>query len=365
MLRTLELTGRNPRHWGEQHGESFRDDIRSIAALRMQLTIEKTDLATRDNVLELAAAHLPILRRFDGALCDELEGIAAGAKLSAAEIIVLNHYTDLRDLRLADLQSWRDPGGCTAVYTRTDDGVVLGQTWDMHGSAEPYALMMTIPQNADDTVADKVNGAGIPKTGKTVVFSITGCLGMTGFTSWGLGLTINNLNSIDATLGAVWSATVRQALRQRDAKAAFASLQAAPIGSGRHYMVADTRDVFAMETSGTQKKTLLDGTSSSTYVHTNHCVDADMARTCRVLPGSTTMARYDAMTKAVAGRRYADARAVFDAFDVVGLMPKADAPHDVTTCGALVMNLSRCHGVACQGRPSAHADAVIIEAVAS
>jgi isopenicillin-N N-acyltransferase like protein len=362
MLRTLELRGHSPRGWGQQHGESFRDDVREIAALRMQLTLEKTDLATRDNVLALAQLHMPILRAFDGALADELEGIAEGAKLTPADIVVLNHYTDLRDLRLSDLHAAqaKDPGGCTAVHTRTDDGVVLGQTWDMHGSAEPYALLMTVPSNPDGVPTDRVNEAGIPRTGKTVLFSITGCLGMTGFTSWGLGLTINNLNSVDATMGAVWSATVRKALRQKDAASAFAALQAAPIGSGRHYMVADEQHMFAMETSGTKKKQM--PAASATYVHTNHCIDDEMARTCKILPGSTTLARYDAMTKEVKQRRFADARAVFDAFEVVGLQPKEGAPHDVTTCGALVMNLSTRVGIACEGRPGPGVDALVVEA---
>jgi isopenicillin-N N-acyltransferase-like protein len=368
-IRLLELQGTDPKKWGEQHGESFRDDIRRIAEIRMTLTLGRTDLASRDNVLALARHHLPVLERFDRALYDELCGIARGAGLTPEEIVVVNHYTDLRDLTLADLhrldeQAGKDPGGCSALFLAGDGAKkhrLLGQTWDMHGSAEPYALLIKVPAIPDGHTVEKTNQAGIPKYGSTLVFSITGCLGMTGLSSWGVGLTINNLNSVDATVGVVWPALVRKTLRQPSAKAMKDTILSAPIGSGRHYIVADKDDVFGIETSGTKKKVIKDG-GSAPYFHTNHCVDDEMKGTCRILPGSTTVQRYETLTKMVAeGPLPDDLRSTFDAFAPVGLKQNPKNPHDVATCGAIVMDLTDKNAMACVGIPGPDADSIVVE----
>ena len=362
-LRVLELHGTDPRRWGEQHGESFKDDVRAIADIRMALTLGRTDLGTKENVLALARHHLPVLERFDGALYDELCGIARGAGVSPEAIVVANHYTDLRDLSRRDLERLEgtDPGGCTALFVDDGQHRILGQTWDMHGSAEPYALLIRIPGNADGTPPTSTNAAGVPKLGSTFVFSITGCLGMTGLTSWGTALTINNLNSLDATVGVVWPAMVRKLLRQPSARAMRQLIDTSPIGSGRHYILADRTDVFGIETSGTKKKLVHDG-GRAPYFHTNHCIDAEMSGTCRILPGSTTKQRYDTMAALVAKGAPATRDDVFDALHAVGLKQNPANPHDVATCGALVMDLGARDAKACVGIPGPDADTLVVEA---
>jgi isopenicillin-N N-acyltransferase-like protein len=362
-IRTLELVGLDPKKWGEQHGESFRDDVRGIYDIRLGLTIARTDLQNEKNVLALARHHLPLLERFDRNLYDELCGIARGAHLTPEQIVVINHYTDLRDLTKHDLdvlETGKDPGGCSAMFLNTPNGRVLGQTWDMHGSAEPFALLITVPGGPEGVVPSTTNPAGIPKSGHTLLFSITGCLGMTGLTSWGLGLTINNLNSTDATLGVVWSALVRKALRAKNAVEARDRILHAPIGSGRHYIVADDTDVFGIETSGTQKKVIRAG-GMTPYFHTNHCIDDAMKATNKILPGSTTLQRYETCAQMVASQAPSSSRELFDAFERVGLRMAPHDPHSVSTCGALVMDLTHRDAIACMGVPGPDADSIGIE----
>ncbi|OGQ11161.1 MAG: hypothetical protein A2138_26335 [Deltaproteobacteria bacterium RBG_16_71_12] len=361
-LRVLELHGTDPGRWGEQHGESFKDDIKAIADIRMALTLGRTDLGTRDNVLALARHHLPVLERFDRALYDELCGIARGAGLSPEAIVVANHYTDLRDLTKRDLDrlEGRDPDGCTALFVHGGEHRIVAQTWDMHGSAEPFALLIRVPALPDGEGPTTTNAAGVPKLGCTFVFSIAGCLGMTGMSSWGTALTVNNLNSLDATVGVVWPATVRKALRQPSARAMKRVIEEAPIGSGRHYILADDGDVFGIETSGTKKKLIRDG-GRQPYFHTNHCLDAEMAGTCRILPGSTTRQRYATVEAMVARGAPTTRDAVFDALHEVGLKQNPTNPHDVATCGALVMDLGARDAKACVGIPGPDADALVVE----
>ncbi len=360
-IRTLELHGTDPAKWGEQHGESFRADVRAIYDIRLGLTLSKTDLGTEENVLALARHHLPVLEKFDRALYDELCGIARGARLKPEQIVVVNHYTDLRDLRLADLQRLdsapADPGGCSALFLAEGKHRILGQTWDMHGSAEPFALLIKVPSVPP---SPQVNAAGIPKMGHTLCFSITGCLGMTGMTSWGTALTINNLNSVDAVVGVVWPALVRRALREPTAKAMRDLIINSNIGSGRHYIVADDTDVFGIETSGTKKKVIREG-GRGPYFHTNHCVDSDMIDTCRILPGSTTLQRYATLGEMVKKTLPQDLRGVFDALAPVGLKQNPTNPHDVATCGALVMDITDRNAMACVGIPGPDADSIVVE----
>jgi isopenicillin-N N-acyltransferase-like protein len=349
-IRVLTLEGTSPRGFGGQHGAACRDDIHALYAIRLRLMLERTDLGDERHVLALAHHHLPILQTFSPALLEELEGIAEGSGLSPEQLVLLNHYTDLRDLGLNDLRALEgggDPGGCSALFV--DDPAtgarVLGQTWDMHGSATPYALVLRVP-----------GGPGGPGTaGETVVFTVTGCLGMTGMTSWGTALTINNLNSLDATLGVVWPALVRGALQERNARAMLALAQQSPIGSGRHYIFADGEEIFGMETSGTKKKIIFQGERERLpYVHTNHCIDEEMKPTARILPTSTTLQRFATLTAlAPAGRAPRDAAGVYAALAEVSMPFNPQSPDDTATCGALVMDLGARRVLACQGLPDA------------
>ena len=85
------------------------------------------------------------------------------------------------------------------------------QTCALPISAQPYAVLITVPQNPDvdgTPSKPKLNRAGVPEVGHTVVFSITGCLGMTGLSSWGNALTINNLNGFSSSVGLSLSGTL-------------------------------------------------------------------------------------------------------------------------------------------------------------
>ena len=355
-LHTLELTGLDPARHGEQHGEAFRDSIKEIYAIRLRLLLGRTDLVDEATVLALARHHLPVLERFDAGLYAELQGIARGAGLSPEQLVVLNHYTDLRDLGLKDLrtlEAGHDPGGCSAWMV--DDGKgpqgerFLGQTWDMHGSATPYALLLTIPH----------------ERGRQTFFTITGCLGMTGLSSWGTALTINNLNSLDASVGVVWPALVRGCVAQPTARAGYELAMRSPIGSGRHYIFADDTEAFAVETSGTKKKLVWEKSSSagsSSWFHTNHCVDEEMKATARILPTSTTLARFATLQAKSDGPQMPKTPAeMYAAFADVSMAFSPTSPDDTATCGAVVMDIRRRQAMACVGEPLPESSRVIVQ----
>lgn len=341
-IARLVLEGTDPRRWGEQHGETLRRQIHEIYAIRRDLTLSKTDLGDEATLLELANRHLPLLNDFDPTLAEELAGIGRGADISLEKLVVLNHYTDLRDLSLAHL----DDGGCSVVYSPGEDGPLLGQTWDMHGSATDYVLLMELPNVADG--------------GRTLLFTIAGCLGMTGLSTSGVGMCINNLNSLDARVGIVWPALVRRALKQHSAIGARDVVLSAPLGSGHHYSVVDDHHFFGVETSGTKKKVTQVGLDR-VHLHTNHCLDPEMTHTARVLSTSTTHARYASLEEQTAKQAPRSAKELYELLGSVSAGRDAKDAHAVATCGAFVMDVAARRVLACQGVPGAVEDALVVE----
>jgi isopenicillin-N N-acyltransferase like protein len=353
-MRVLELPAQaSARRWGQLQGESFRGEIQSLVAIRVYLCTKVGRFASEAQVLNAAAAHLPILRAYDGELYEEVLGVADGAALRPEEIVVANHYTDLRDLSpdpelwvpapTADQPSLSSPAdasagahdsqgdGCSVLWAQSPSGRVLAQTWDMHATAIPYVMVLGVPA-VGDRPAHRV-------------LSVTGCLGMAGMNSAGVAIAINNMFSTDATLGIVWPAMVRKALAQRTAVAARDVVMNSPIGSGHHYFIADRQQAFAIETSGTRRKQIFEGGAS--YCHTNHCLDADLAALSKVPPTSTTFDRYRWLDQSLAARPVADLEDAWRRLGSQDGWPRSVStnlatpqnPHGAATCGAIAMNL--------------------------
>jgi isopenicillin-N N-acyltransferase-like protein len=335
-VRVLELpAGKSPREWGRIHGESFRGEIKALAEIRIYLCTKVGGFATRDQVLAAARAHVPVLERYDAALYAELAGIAEGAAVTPEDIVVANHYTDLRDLD-PDPKTWQpapeDPGGCSVIFAETRSGRVVAQTWDMHATAIPYVMALVLPD--------------------ATLLTVTGCLGMAGMNRSRVAIAINNLFSTDATLGVVWPAMVRRALREPTAIGARDLIVRSPIGSGHHYFVADRTHAFGIEASGTRRKVVYDRDPDrdddvpARYFHTNHALDPDIAAASKVPQTSTT---YDRMRHLEDGRT-AKLDGLDDAWRALGSedgwpksvctnMATPEAPHGAATCGAIAMNL--------------------------
>ena len=142
-MRELRIPpGLSARDRGRVHGETFRDDIRALAEIRTHLIAQAWLVEGPERVRERAAEHLPLLAEYDADLYQEFQGIAEASGLSEPELLILNHYTDLRDLGLAKAAMEE---GCTILHTRYDNEVLIGQTWDMHATAGPYVIMVYLP----------------------------------------------------------------------------------------------------------------------------------------------------------------------------------------------------------------------------
>ena len=328
--------GATPQAIGEIHGATWPDEIASLASLRTELTLARSDLERRDQLRRLAAAHLPVLASFDEDLHQELLSVAATSGTRAEDLVVLNHYTDIRDIRRPVWGEIGEPDGCSMALLpgAGEDDAITGETWDMHGSAAPYVRLV------------ETRLAGRP-TCTTV--SLTGCLGMAGMNEEGVGVLINNLTSTDARVGILWCALVRRMLRETTAKAAYEILRTAPMGSGHHYLISDGRDAYSVETSGSRKFELASGTGRM-LMHTNHCQEPSMREVEAVPAGSTTYCRLDHLERRLGalpeGGKGAPVEMLANAFrchqdyprSLCVHMTSGGDPHGTNTCAGLALD---------------------------
>ena len=301
-LEPLLLDQADSRERGRAHGEHWRGEIRELAEIRLALALRRGDFLDEAEVLAVAGLHLPVLRERLPGMAEELEGIAEGAGVSAERVVVLNHYTDLRDVPRAVLgraeeatpagqREAGDPDGCTAIYFMGERGPLMGETWDLHANAEPYVRMLRI--------------APVGSEHETLCLTLTGCLGAAGISGRGVAVTINNLSSTDGRVGVVWPALVRAMLEQPDARAAYELLLRTPLSSGHHYVIADGHDYYGVECSG-ELKVLTQLGPRAAHLHTNHCFDPVLRRREAVPAGSTSFHRLNLATTLYAQARPKD-----------------------------------------------------------
>ncbi len=327
-MKELRLpAGLSARERGRVHGETFRDDIRALAEIRTGLIATAWCQEGAEKVRERAEEHLPLLREYDGDLYDEFAGIAEGANLTEADLLILNHYTDLRDLGLAT-EALEE--GCTILHARYDDEVLIGQTWDMHATAGPYVMMMYLPDEG------------------VWVQTVTGCLGLCGMNRDGVAVAINNLVMGDARIGVSWPTLVRRMLRDRSVLLAEETLVKTRVGSGHHYLLSDRELSVAWEISGSRSAVTFHG-DRGVYVHANHCLDPKMGEISQISPASTTAHRQDQAEGLLGFNPRPSAQELWDMLGCRVNFPYSlftdrrtpDNIHGVATCAKVLMDCKR------------------------
>ncbi len=358
-LPVLELEG-SPFDMGRRHGEAFGPAIRAYAAERVRLAGSAAwvgrDVPRRE-VLRLAHASLEEHRAYAPDLAEELEGIASGAGLDAAELVIVGGFTDFVDAvyrHVAGADTGAASGSadtaahddCTAFLlpaARSADGrALLAQTWDMHeDSTERIVMLRGRPRGAPDFLA----------------YTTAGCVGMIGMNEAGLSVGINNLMAGDGRTGVTWPFAVRRMLQQATLADALRVLEEAPLAGGHNFLVMDASGNGAdVEATSTRRHVRRLGADA--LVHTNHCL----------APGPLEVERErDAGSQRSSQERLARAsqllqRPRLGLDDVQGLLAeepvvchRGEPPLHVGTCGAVVMRPGGRELWAVRGLPSANA----------
>lgn len=271
-------SGKSSKEWGLSHGEEYKAAIKELAEIRRGLMLAKNPALSR-KLDEMAHEQLEFSRKFAPHLVQEIEGIAMGADLTLTDLVILNNYTDFRDISLPE-------EGCSTVHIQTPSEVLSGQTWDMHRSAKNYMCLVHVP-------ATDLHSAQL-------VLTLVGCVGLMGVNTHNGLIGVNNINTKNAKTGLIWPVLVRKALEARSLGEMRSTLLSAPVTSGHNYLISSPEGGEHLEITPVLSETV--GALSRGQVggifHTNHCLGYEVEKLeDKASMSSTTFKRYELLSK--------------------------------------------------------------------
>jgi isopenicillin-N N-acyltransferase-like protein len=268
------------RQRGRLHGEAFRGPIAELAKIRRELMVQKNPGLTPQRIATLAAQQWGETLLFDSVVADEIAGLSDGSGLSLEDIIVLNNYTDFRDILVPDQ-------GCSVMYVNRREPLA-GQTWDMHASAKNYVCCIEIDaENAVD---------------RQVIFSLVGCVGLMGYNGRGMMVGVNNINTSGARPGVIWPVLIRSLLQRRTFASMRELLTTAPVTSGHTYLLATAEQAEFWEVMPdlSERVSRVAPPERGQLFHTNHCLgEKSRQRELVAAQSSTTHVRFGLLEKKI------------------------------------------------------------------
>jgi isopenicillin-N N-acyltransferase like protein len=351
-IRVLELSG-SPYDMGYQHGSTYAEAIHHFAEERVKLSGEEAWTGRnlpRAQVLALAEACLDEHRHYSPNLVKELQGMADATKISMAELLIVNGFTDFIDtvFKVGGTLPTKTPAhigadNCT-VFTVPDHKTqghkgFYGQTWDMHDTATPHVILIHgKPKNAPEFFA----------------FTTVGCVGMIGMNEAGISLGINNLMGSDGQIGVMWPFVVRKALEQSNMDDALKCITQAKLAGAHNYMLFDkTGRGYNIEAMST--KNYITELKDEALVHTNHCTIAQTL---------TVERKRDPVSQASSEARLNQGQKLLAKDDITiddlqaltrdkeAICVSAKPPKFVETCGAAIMRPATLEFWMCWGLPT-------------
>ena len=244
----------SPKENGCNHGKMFKTGINELATIRKNLMLQKNP-GLKNNLSQLAMEQFEATKAFSPELADELEGIAEGADITIVDIVILNNYTDFRDIILPE-------EGCSTIQVKKQNLSISGQTWDMHRSAKNYVCLINIP--------------GTINTPGQIYFSLVGCLGMMGISTNDLLIGVNNINTKNARASLIWPALIRGSLKSaKNYNDLEEIVTNAPVTSGHNYLLSGINTGAMWEISPDKSEMVSQikiEDENGTIFHTNHCL---------------------------------------------------------------------------------------------
>src|SRR4029078_5659889 len=134
-------------------------------------------LPSREALLAVAMRFLPAMERFAPHLVEEVRGIADGARLSFAEVLLVNVRAEVMGLTTVD-------AGCTAFAlgrgVTADGSMLAGQNLDQHDNIRDLLIMLHVEPDAGPAM---------------LMCSFAGLVGYPGINSAGISFLQNALST--------------------------------------------------------------------------------------------------------------------------------------------------------------------------
>ena len=273
-LRIIDLSG-DPYDMGYAHGQELADEVHGLAQERCRLCTEGKTVS-RGHVLALAREHLKVQAQHAPEVHREFCGIADGAKIAPEELLIGNGYTDFKDVLALASSALHE---CTSFLVRPAAAVngrtYLGQTWDMHASAEAFVVVLRRK----------------PSHGpQSITLTTAGCLSLVGMNEHGLAIGNNDLTPTDPRPGMIYLAMIHDFLNQRSFPRAQAAITDTPRASGHNYYMADAAG-HVLDVETTARRFAAIDPAGNTYAHANHYEAAELKELESQPPGQSSLAR--------------------------------------------------------------------------
>jgi isopenicillin-N N-acyltransferase-like protein len=253
---------------GQAIGECFRPLIQGFVETFAELNIKNTLTAAVDKeiLIDLCSGNVPFIRRFAPLLHDEMIGLAQGADVDYDDILLLNCFLELNDIRVSklahrvtNLRRW----GCTTFNVKprgTAGGQpLLGQTYDMERYFADYNVILRLKDS---------------KGRQKIIYTLTGVLALNGLNDLGLSVVINKLIPLDSRPGIIYPILIREALDQDRIGDSLAKLAFSPRSSGMCYQLSSPEGLaFCLETTAAKQECL---PFREAIAHTNHYQDPNL-----------------------------------------------------------------------------------------
>lgn len=256
----IEISG-SPRERGRQHGEQAAQRI--LGGIDLYASLLESNRLNWPEIREIATSFEPAIARFDPALLDEIHGIAEGAKVEAAAVLMINARTEI--LKLAERRRPAqpvvlDPDGCTCIAAlpkATASGALIhAQNWDWNAGCAQTAIVLRVQRD---------DGPDI------LTFTEAGGLARSGMNAAGVSITANYLESDRdyRQIGVPLALLRRKALEQSRLAAAMGIIHSTPKTSANNVLICHAHGI-AINFECAPDETFQVHERHGVIVHANH-----------------------------------------------------------------------------------------------
>ncbi|TCR62506.1 C45 family peptidase [Bosea sp. BK604] len=256
----IEISG-PARERGRQYGEQARDRIkRGVDHYATQIHASNVDW---QQIREITARFEPSITAYDADYVEEMRGIAEGAGVEYAAILLLNARTEMLKLakrRQRGEEIPDDPDGCTglvALPAATKAGrLIHAQNWDWKIECAETAVVLRIRRENEPDI---------------LTFTEAGVLARFGFNSAGIAITGNYLECERdyRRLGVPLALIRRKVLEQRRLALAMHSVYTTPKSASNNIIVSHANGI-AIDFECVPDETFQVQPENGLIVHANH-----------------------------------------------------------------------------------------------
>lgn len=245
--REIEVAG-PPCALGRQIGEAAREEIRGFCEVALAL-INKSIRVSRKAADEVIAATLRSAESYSPDMVEELRGIAEGAGVPLADIMLLQ----IRNQLQPDADA-----GCTSLSlagSGSRSGGIVAQNWDNDPALQPFTLVLTRRP-----------------AGKPALMTVTqaGLIAYIGFNEAGIGVCLNTLPAPSRRLGVPHYFTVRGIYEADSLAGAVHAVERAERAIPANIMLTTPQGPADLEVTLDSVHVLRNGAEAG-ITHTNHC----------------------------------------------------------------------------------------------